>query len=357
MKKNKPKIGIINGGGDCPGINTVIDTIVKNLEQDYQILGFIKGYEGLYYNQYINLTSEITNQYKFVGGTFLKTVNHGHFAGKIGYGQKNKPAEKNIKILKENSQKLNLESLIVIGGDGTLSVANWLVEDGFKIIAIPKSIDNDLDKTLYTFGFLTSVEIATDSIDKLETTAYSHDRVMILEVMGRNSGWIALYSGIAGGANIILIPEIPFEYQNIVNFLEKRNKKNSLIVVAEGAKSGLNKKNIVKNFSSSEVVYGGIGEELASFINNNSYLEARSTQLGHIQRGGSPNAMDRILSRQFAIEAVKCIRQKIYGKMVSFSGKSFNLIDISKSVNKIKLVNKNNSLFLNAKNMGIYFGD
>lgn len=359
MSKDYPKrrVGIINGGGDCPGINTVIDSIVRVLEKKYEILGFVRGFEGLYTNEYMILDRELTNNYKFHGGTFLKTVNKGNFPGKTGLGQKQPIDAKVLEITQKNYKDLKLQALIVIGGDGTLTIASTFCELGIPVICVPKSIDNDLQGTLFSFGFLSSVEIATEALDKLETTSFSHDRVMILEVMGRNAGWISLFSGIAGGANVILIPEIEFSFENVLEFLKKRGKPNALIVVAEGA-SPKNSGAILSDLgeNSSEVIFGGIGEKLAKYLNTESDFEARCTKLGHIQRGGSPISFDRILSRQYGVAAAQALLDGEFGKMVSFDGQNFGLKKLEDCVNILKNVKEDSSMVDNAKQLGIYFG-
>lgn len=356
----KKKVGIINSGGDCPGLNTVIDGIVKNLVPEYEVYGFIKGFEGLLANEYIILDKVFTSERRWIGGTFLKSVNRGHFPGKIGTGQTTRAEESVILQAYENYKALGLEGLIILGGDGTLSMGNALQEYGFKVVGVPKSIDNDLDKTDYTFGFNTAVDTAVWALDKLHTTTTSHDRVMILEVMGRNAGWIALHSGIAGGANIILIPEIEFSYEKIVEKLNERKSRernSSVIVVAEGAKlkgGELISKN--NGGHSSETILGGIGDQLAKYLNENTEFEARSNSLGHIQRGGSPNAFDRILSTLLGAGAANLFRESKFGKMVSYQNNKIVDVDIAEAVKQLRYVNPNSQMIQLAKSVGISFG-
>lgn len=356
----KKRIGILTGGGDCPGLNTVLDSIVKSLQSGYEIIGFYKGFEGLYSNSYIKLDSKLTNQFKFLGGTILKTVNQGHFSAKNKDGQNNTIDKEVLELAKKNYDDLGLEALVVLGGDGSLSAAYQLQEIGLNIVGIPKSIDNDVMGTDMTFGFLTAVQIAVEALDKLETTARSHERVMILEVMGRNAGWIGLHSGVAGGANVILIPEIGFDYQNILKAIQKRYKQgktNTLIVVSEGATAS----GEVKSYSniggqSSEFLLGGIGDKIANFLNQNG-LDARSTRLGHIQRGGSPQAMDRILSIQMGVYASILVEEQKYGQVVCYNSGEMFYRPINDCVSKLKLVDPKSELVLQAKKMGISFGD
>lgn len=355
---SKKRIGFLNSGGDCPGLNTVMDAVVRSLYDEYQILGFYKGFEGIFNKEYKILTPEFTARYRFMGGTLLKSVNRGHFAVKVGLGETESLAKEVVEKTVKNYHEMELEGIIAVGGDGTLSVAKQLSEAGLNIVAVPKSIDNDLDGTDFTFGFQTAVSIATESLDRLETTAYSHDRVMILEVMGRNAGWIGLFSGIAGGANVVLIPEIPFSLENVYNYLEKRPKQNSLLVVSEGAKpidGQLSTKNI--GGVSSEILLGGIGEEIAKFLNKKPKIEARNTALGHIQRGGSPVAFDRILSRLYGAHAAKLFKQKKFGYMAAYSEGVITEVRIQDAVSKLKTVDPLGKTVQMARDMGIYFGD
>ena len=357
----KRRVGIINSGGDCPGINAVIDSIVKSLDNDYEILGFYKGLEGLLTNDYVILDRAYTNQYRWIGGTFLKSVNKGNFPGRIGNGQTTKAEETAITTAIKNYKDHNLDGLIVIGGDGTLSMANSLQAYGVNIVGIPKSIDNDLKFTEFTFGFHTAVQIAQEALDRLHTTATSHERVMILEVMGRHAGWIGLYSGIAGGADIILIPEIPFSYNNILNTIERRRKEknmSTIVVVSEGAFDP-NGEKILRDHggNSSEVLLGGISEHIARFLNKHEDIEARATILGHTQRGGSPNSFDRILSTRYGNEAATLFRNSMFGKMVALKDNNIISVDIADAVKELKLVDANCQLIKEARETGIRFGD
>ena len=322
------RIGIINSGGDCPGLNTVIDAVVKSLSPDYEILGFYKGFEGLLDLNYLILDPDYTSVLRFHGGTFLKSVNKGHFAGKTGNGELREIEKEVLDKTVKNYNELGLEALVVLGGDGTMATAIQLQNRGINIIGVPKSIDNDLLGTDFTFGFNTAVEITSEALDRIETTAASHDRIMILEVMGRHTGWIALYSGLSGGADMILIPEIPFDSKNVVNFFKKRYQSghtHGLIVVAEGAtdKTG---EILTKNFGakSSEVSLGGMGEHIEMLLNSQPEFESRCTVLGHLQRGGTPNSWDRILSRSYGAYAGTMVRNQRYGYMVGYINGSFS---------------------------------
>ncbi len=357
----KKRVGVINSGGDCPGLNTVIDGIVKNLSPEYDVIGFIKGFEGLLTNEYMTLERVFTSERRWVGGTFLKSVNKGNFPGKVGFGQTTKADEGVILQAYENYKALNLEGLIIIGGDGTLSVGNALQEYGFNIIGVPKSIDNDLDGTDFTFGFYTAVEVATEALDRLHTTSTSHDRVMILELMGREAGWITLYSGIAGGANIILIPEIPFTYEKIISHLierKSRGRDSSIIVVAEGVQSPNGELSTRKDGStSSQIVLGGIGEKISTYLNKNTDFECRANSLGHIQRGGSPNAFDRVISTMFGTAAANLFRDGKFGNMVAYKNNQIIDIEIAEAIRNIRKVQPDSQIVQLAKSVGIGFGD
>ena len=356
------RIGILNSGGDCAGLNTVIDAVVKGLDDEFEIIGFYRGYEGLLENNYVQLDRAYTSQHRWIGGTILKSTNHGNFPSRRSTEPFDSQEIENITKAYDNYQALGLEGLIILGGDGTLFTAYRLQEFGFKIIGIPKSIDNDLASTDFTFGFHTAVEIANNAIDNLHTTAASHDRIMVLEVMGRTAGWISLYAGIAGGANIILIPEIPFSFESIIKFLDFRSaqlNKSTIIIVSEAALSqgGYQKFTTMDSYSGNEVHFGGIGEEISRYINNNSGYEARSVALGHLQRGGSPIAFDKILSTEFGAFGAQLIKQGQYGKMAAHINNQIVAVDLGEAVLSLKLVNPEGQLVKLAKSIGISFGE
>lgn len=357
----RKKVGIINSGGDCPGLNTVIDTIVTALENDYKVLGFYKGFEGLLAKEFIELNSDFTNFFRFQGGTFLKTVNKGNFSSKVGTGQIRQIPEEILLKTAQNYHDLGLEGLIVLGGDGTMEIVYQLQKYNLNIIGVPKSMDNDLPGTDFTFGFHTAVEIATEALDRLETVGQSHDRIMILEVMGRWAGWVSLFSGLAGGANIILIPEIDFRWDSITNFLDKRTalgKKNTLVIVAEGSKlAGGETSTKSLGSKASEFSLGGIGDQISHFLNEKTRMEARSTNLGHIIRGGSPGSFDRLLSMPLGVHATKLLRARKYGNMVTYEQGKFSQLPIEDCVGKLKLVEANNFHVETGRELGVCFGD
>ncbi|GIW48755.1 MAG: ATP-dependent 6-phosphofructokinase [Caloramator sp.] len=338
------KIAILTGGGDCPGLNAVIRAVTRTaiLKYGYEVIGYKYGYRGLYKNDFIPLTLETVSGILHKGGTILYSSNKDNL---FDYA-----VEENGKIVKkdvsdvavENLKKENVDVLVVIGGDGTLTSARDFARKGVKVIGIPKTIDNDLYSTDLTFGFYSAIDVATDALDRLHTTAESHHRIMILEVMGRNAGWIALYSGIAGSADVILIPEIPYSIEKVVEKVEQRKaqgKPFSIVVIAEGAKPKDGSVVISKIVEDSPdpVRLGGIGNKLASdlekLIKSN---EIRCTVLGHIQRGGNTSTFDRILSTRYGVAAVELIHQEKFGNMVCLKGDTITYDSLENVIGKTK---------------------
>lgn len=328
------RIGILTGGGDCPGINPVIRGVVRAAlkKNVYELIGLLNGWQGLLNKDTINLDLNSVSGIVHRGGTILGTSRTNPY--KIEGG-----SEKCIK----NFKSLNLDALVAIGGEDTLGVATRLHKEGLNIVGVPKTIDNDLSATDFTFGFDTAVNIATEAIDRLHTTAESHHRIMVVEVMGRHAGWIAVYAGIAGGADIILIPEIPIDINGVVEILKNRKKRGknfSIVVVAEGAKfkddSMVIQEEKLDSFG--HVRLGGIGQVLSDEIEKLTGFETRVTVLGHIQRGGSPTAYDRVLGTRFGVAAVKLIEKKKFGRMVSLSGNEIIDVPLEKAVGKLKTV-------------------
>lgn len=327
------RIGVLTGGGDCPGLNPTIRAVVRKAINDgYSILGFRNGWKGLVDRDFIKLDLNSISGILPRGGTILGTSRTNPFKN-----------PKDLDAVKKNFKNLGLFCLVAIGGEDTLGVANKMTKLGIHIVAIPKTIDNDLSATDFTFGFDTAVNIATEAIDRLHTTAESHNRVMVVEVMGRHAGWIALYSGIAGGADVILIPEKPVDLNEVCEILrtrKKRGKSFSIIVTAEGAKLKdsdlVLKKQQIDAFG--HVMLGGIGHVLAEKIEEMTGYETRVTVLGHIQRGGTPTAFDRVLSTRFGVHAVELVNQKQFGKMVCLNGNKIESVPISKAVGKLKTV-------------------
>jgi ATP-dependent phosphofructokinase / diphosphate-dependent phosphofructokinase len=350
------RIGILTGGGDCPGLNAVIRAAVRTLvrEHDIEAVGIQLGFEGLLTKSIVPLTLDSIRGILPKGGTLLRTTNRGNpfeFPSPDG-GCVDRSAE-----VVANIHELGIDGIIAIGGDGTLRIAQRLCDMGIPMVAVPKTIDNDLAATDYTFGFHTAVAVATDAVDRLHTTAESHDRVMILEVMGRNAGWIALYSGIAGGADIILVPEIPYRPQEIVKSIRERSAEGAkfdIIVVAEGAKRVGGEEAYLDKASRR---LGGIAYQVAADIQAHIDHEIRVTVLGHIQRGGSPLAFDRILASRFGAMAGELIAKKQYGQMVALRSDEIIAVPIADAVSRPKYVDPDGQIVHTAIDLGISFGD
>ncbi len=314
------RIGILTGGGDCPGLNAVIRAVVrKSLQQGYQVLGILEGWRGLLEGKWEPLDLDKVGGILPRGGTILRT-------------SRTNPAKQpdGVARLIENFDKVGLYALVAVGGDDTMSVAQKLQEQGRNMVGVPKTIDNDLSGTDQTFGFDTAVNTATDAIDRLHSTAEAHQRVMVVEVMGRDTGWIAVASGMAGGADVILIPEIPINLDQVAEILRKRNERGrdfSIVVVAEGCKlstTGEQPHEVLQSQRLDEfghVQLGGIGAALAREIEKRTGYETRVVILGHIQRGGSPTAFDRILATRFGVAAAELCHRGEFGRMVALRGR------------------------------------
>ncbi len=363
MKKTRT-IAILSGGGDCPGTNAVIRAVAKKalLEFGMNVIGIEDGYEGLIKRKWRKLQYTDVSGILTLGGTILGTSNK---ADPFNYGiQKGKKIEyKDVsRTVINNLKKLGVECLVCIGGDGTLFVSNKFHKKGVPIVAVPKTIDNDLRGTDVTFGFDTAVTIATEAIDRLHTTAASHHRVMIIEVMGRTAGWIALYSGVAGGGDIILLPEIPYNIEPIAHKVKQRNrmgKKFSIIVIAEGAKPKNGKvviRQIVKN-SPEQVRLGGISFVLGKQIEDTTGIETRQVVLGHLQRGGTPTPADRVLATRLGTKAVELIKTQQFGYMAAVTGNDITAVPIEEAAKGPRNVPIDHSLIITARSVGTCFGD
>jgi len=358
------KIGVLTGGGDCPGLNAVIRAVVKTAigKYGYEVIGFKDGYRGLVLNNFVNLKLDDVSNLLDRGGTILGTSNTDNpFNFKIEKDGESYYKDMSDRVV-ENLEMHDIEALVLIGGDGTMKSANAFSKKGIKVIGVPKTIDNDLNATDLTFGFMTAVETATEAIDKLHSTAESHHRVMILEVTGRYAGWIALQSGIAGGADIILIPEIPYDINKIAQkILQRKNrgKSFSIIVVAEGAKSpeGNLVVNKILTDSPDPVRLGGIGNKISEQIEELTGIESRVTVLGHLQRGGRPGPFDRILTTRYGVAAVNLIEQGDFGKMVSLQGNKIGAVKLEEAVSEMKVVDPSGEYVTIAKDLGVCFGD
>jgi phosphofructokinase-like protein len=356
------RIGILTGGGDCPGLNAVIRGVTKPA-QDYgmTVFGITDGFEGLVEGRAKELNNSDVSGILARGGTILGSSNKGdpfHWPvdrdGKIDIRDKSEEALKNY-------QAWNLDALIAIGGDGTMHICNKLSKMGINIIGVPKTIDNDLEATDMTFGHDSAVYVVMWALDRLHTTASSHHRVIVVEVMGRYAGWIALNGGLAGGADIILIPEIPFSWEKIANKIkerELRGKKFSLVCVAEGARAEdgelITKGQDIKRHDPNQL--GGIGEVVGAKIEKETGKETRVTVLGHLQRGGSPTPYDRLLSTKFGAFAIDLASRKKFGRMVALKGNEIKNVLIEDAIARQKLVKPDDQAVFAAKSVGISFG-
>ncbi|MBP7949258.1 MAG: 6-phosphofructokinase [Verrucomicrobiales bacterium] len=356
-------IGILNSGGDCPGLNAVLHGVVGAATQnEWKVIGFRDGFEGLLPpGDYMPLDMKSTVGILKLGGTILGTVNEGNFAGKTADGKVSIIPPENIIKAKKTLQQENVSALIVVGGDGSLTTALQLLEAGIPVVGVPKTIDNDIQATAMTFGFYSAVHTVVDALERLHTTADSHKRVLVLEVMGRDAGWIALHSGIAGGADIILLPEIGFTFEAVANKVMERSahgQHSTLIVVAEGVKQpGTDKPFYRETSETREHRLGGAGEAVAKEVQRLSGKPTRACVLGHLQRGGAPTALDRILGVRFGVKAVDLIKEGKFGHMVSYQSYVVNSVLIKKAVAQTKKVKADDEIVRAARAIGISFGD
>lgn len=363
MSTSRRRIGILTSGGDCPGLNAVIRGAVKTAERHgYEMVGFIKGYEGLADPvTYVPLNYKSTTGILNAGGTILGSTNKGRFAATVGVSDRLNLDPDLLAKVRQTVDQLGLCGLICVGGDGSLAVAQQFHETGLPVVGVPKTIDNDLSATAFTFGFDSAISCATDALDRLHTTAASHDRVMVLEVMGRHAGWIALYAGIAGGGDVILIPEIPWTFENVCEKVlerERKGKKFTLIVVAEGAElpdGGFVTQE--RRQEARQTRLGGIGSVVAYEIEKRLGQETRVVVLGHLQRGGNPTTFDRVLATQFGSHAVRLIIEGRFGEMVCYDPPSINSVPIIDAVNKLSRVDPNSSAVQSALALGVSFGN
>ncbi|MFC1624286.1 6-phosphofructokinase [Candidatus Omnitrophota bacterium] len=329
------KVGILTGGGDCPGLNSVIRAVVRYaIKEGYGVVGIKNGWKGLVENDTVKLDLAAVSGILPKGGTILGTSRTNPYKKE---GDKEK--------VKENFKKLGLEALVAVGGEDTLGVASKLHKEGLNVVGAPKTIDNDISCTDVTFGFDTAINIATDAIDRLHTTAESHNRIMVVEVMGRHTGWIAIEAGMAGGADVILMPEMPIDIDEVCMLLKQRHNRGksfSIVVVAEGAKfkKGVLVKQEEKLDAFGHVRLGGIGHILGEEIEKRTGFETRVTVLGHIQRGGTPTAFDRVLGTRFGIKAMEFILKKDYGKMAALDGNKIVGVPLEAAISKLKTVDK-----------------
>ncbi|MDQ6810250.1 MAG: ATP-dependent 6-phosphofructokinase, partial [Verrucomicrobiota bacterium] len=325
-----------------------------------EVLGFRDGFEGLLppANFCVLDRAQIAGIAPR-GGTILGTTNRGHFVAKVGAGDKAVVAAEVIASSRKVLSDLGVKALIIIGGDGSMTTALQLQAAGIDCIGVPKTIDNDLEATAMTFGFDSAVNSVMDALDRLHTTATSHNRVMVLEVMGRHAGWIALHGGIAGGAHIILIPEIPFAFDRIAEAVRRREARGvhgAIVVVAEGAKAR-DGQQMLHPTEAGEYRFGGVGEVIAREISVRTGKETRCTVLGHLQRGGTPTTLDRILGTRFGVKAVNLIAEKQFGSMVSYQNYQVRHVPIADAINRLRLVPADGELVQTARDVEISFGD
>ena len=328
------RVGILTGGGDCPGLNAVIRAVVRKGERHYgdQLLGFRDGWKGVIEGLTMPLDVERCRGILPRGGTILGSSRTNPYKVEGG------PAQ-----VKATMETFGVDALIAVGGEDTLGVAHKLSNEGVQVVGVPKTIDNDLSATEVTFGFHTAVQVATDAIDRLHTTAESHDRVLVCEVMGRHAGWIATYAGIAGGAAEVLVPEEEFDIEEVCDFLRRRHESGryaSIVVVAEGAKpkQGTLALQSGETDAFGHVRLGGIGQLLAEEIENRTGFETRVTVLGHIQRGGTPTAFDRVLATRFGIAAIDAVHDGGFGQMVALQRGSIVRVSLAEAVGELKTV-------------------
>jgi ATP-dependent phosphofructokinase / diphosphate-dependent phosphofructokinase len=364
MSKPVQTIGILTGGGDCPGLNAVIRAVVKSatLEYGWKVLGIPDGYDGLIRPERVRpLSGEDIAGILPQGGTILGTSNRGS-PFKYPVTENGKTVEKDVSpLLLENIHKTGIDALVVVGGDGTMHIALELFRRGTPVVGVPKTIDNDLSATEITFGFDTALHTATDAIDKLHSTAASHHRVMLVELMGRDTGWIALHAGIAGGADVILIPEIPFDLAKVCGAIDERARSGrlfSIVVVAEGCR--IENGHSVPPMRDSSIFTNpsrDICNTIGKWIGRETHRETRVTVLGHVQRGGSPSPFDRVLSTRFGVAAVELLARGEFGRMVCLRCDSIQSVPIEQAVGMLKAVDPNGELVKTARALGISFGD
>jgi len=364
MGKRVRRIGVMTSGGDCPGLNGVIRAVTRTAIHDYdmEVVGVKDGYLGMLEGRFVKLRSRDVAGILTCGGTILGTTNKADpFRCAVVRGAKT-AFENHSRDIFKNFNAMKLDALLCAGGDGSLRISHELFKMGLRVIGIPKTIDNDIEATDVTFGFDSAVQTAAAAIDAIHTTAQSHHRVMIVEVMGRYAGWIALHSGLASGGDIILIPEIPFDINMICDKVKERHRRGkrfSIIVVAEGAKpigGGVTVRQIVKD-SPDQIRLGGIGNKIGCQIENLTGIETRVAVLGHLLRGGSPTAFDRVLATRFGCEAVRLAATGKFGYTVALKGQRIVPVELKRAIARLRLVKKDSPLVRIARSLGTAFGD
>jgi phosphofructokinase-like protein len=356
------RVGILTGGGDCPALNAVIRAAVKtSIGYGWDVVGIEEGFDGLVHCRTRPLTAASVSGILHLGGTILGTTNAGD-PFKYPVEENGARVERDIsdRVI-ENFHKLGIDALIVIGGDGSLGIAEKFYRKGIPLVGVPKTIDNDIGGTVVTFGFDTAVNTARDALDKLHTTAESHRRVLVVEVMGRHAGWIAVHSGMAGGADVILIPEIPYDIEKVCEAVmdrELHGKHFSIVVVAEGAfPKGGTLTHVAAKEAGSEQRLGGVADRVAREITHLTGKESRVVVLGHLQRGGPPTTFDRVLGTRFGAAAARLVRKGQFGRMVALLPPDVESVLLKDAISKMKTVPLNNDILESAREIGIAFGD
>lgn len=363
IRTKRRRIAILTGGGDCPGLNAVIRAATKaGVHLGYDVIGIKRGFEGLASPfQAIELNIENTANILDQGGTILGSTNKGRFSAKVGVNEARAVPQELMDDVRKNVEDNQLDGVICIGGDGSLSIALQMHQMGVPVVGVPKTIDNDIAATAFTFGFDSAVACAANALDRLHTTAASHERVMVLEVMGRHTGWIAVHAGLAGGGDVILIPEIPWKIENVCEKITQRKAMGrpfTLIVVAEGAQLPDGGQMTLAPVSEHQQIrLGGIGQWVADQIQVRLNTETRCVVLGHLQRGGAPTYFDRCLSTQFGAHAVRLIEEGRFGEMVCFEPPNISSVPIAQAVQRLSTVDPSSSIIQAARALNISFGD
>ena len=368
MTHNIKKIAINTGGGDAPGLNAVIRAAVLSaLNRGWECYGIREGYNGLLTPEVypdgglIQLTREKVRGITHLGGTILGTTNKGNPMKYPTVGEDGQPYEKDRSDeLIEAFKHHNFDALICIGGDGSLSIANVLAQKGLRVVGVPKTIDNDLDETVITFGFDTAVSFATECLDRLHSTAEAHNRIMVVEVMGRYAGWIALNSGVSGTADAILIPEIPYDIHKVAAKIEERENRGrnfSIVVVAEGASPKDGTLSVMGKEIGRAERLGGIGEKVAAELQQLTGKDTRAVVLGHLLRGGTPTTFDRLISLRFGAAAVRALEEGQFGHMVALDPPTVRYVPLEQATSRMKLVPLDCDTILTGRDLGICFGD
>ena len=357
------RIGILTGGGDCPGLNAAIRAVVKHATttHGFEVVGICDAFKGLYEGETMDLPLESVRGLLDRGGTILGSSNR---ANPFAYPVVGKDGVETVKDVSDrcvaNYRAMGLEGLIVIGGDGTQQIAHKMMAKGIEVVGIPKTIDNDLEATEYTIGYQTAVNIAVDAIDRLHSTAESHDRIIICEVMGRYAGWIAMNAGISSGAEAILIPEVDYDPEKVLNTIRERHESGhsfSIVVVAEGTKpKGEGFATRQRGDATQQARLGGAGDRLAQLIEENTPFDVRTTVLGHVQRGGTPSAFDRLLATRFGVAAVDLLVAGKFGRVTALRGGEVVDVAMEQAVAKLKRVKPDGPLVATARALGIELG-